>query len=107
MEMTFACPKCEAVNRLGGVESAASATCAGCGHVKELYRTAFDGEGTLCSCPFCATEDLYIQKDFPQNLGVTIVVVGFIVSSVFWYLERPLVTYAILLASALLDMLGR
>ncbi|MDX2037469.1 MAG: hypothetical protein SFX72_12525 [Isosphaeraceae bacterium] len=53
----------------------------------------------------CATTDLYIQKDFPQNLGIAIVVVGFAISSVFWYWERPLVTYAILLLSALADMI--
>ncbi len=56
------------------------------------------------ACPWCATEDLYIQKDFPQGLGLFIVIVGFVISTVFWYFEKPLFTYLVLLASALLDM---
>ena len=31
-------------------------------------------------------------------------IVGFVISTVFWYYELPLLTYAVLLASALLDM---
>jgi hypothetical protein len=58
----------------------------------------------LASCAWCATDDLYIQKDFPQGLGLAIVIAGFVVSTVFWYYERPLPAYFVLLASALLDM---
>jgi hypothetical protein len=61
--------------------------------------------GILRYCPCCATTDLYIQKDFPQGLGLAIVVVGFAVSTVYWYYERPIPAFAVLLASALLDML--
>ena len=31
-------------------------------------------------------------------------IVGFLISTIFWYLERPLLTYLVLLVSALLDM---
>jgi hypothetical protein len=61
-------------------------------------------DGELLACPLCATADLYIQKDFPQGLGLFIVIVGFVISTIFWYLEKPLLTYLVLLASALLDM---
>ena len=57
------------------------------------------------SCAWCATDDLYVQKDFPQGLGLLIVIVGFAISTVFWYLERPIPAYVVLLASALLDMI--
>jgi hypothetical protein len=103
MELTFACPNCGTVNRLAPVEPAASATCAGCGQARELHRAAADGDG-LHACCWCATEDLYVQKDFPQALGLLIVIVGFVIATVFWYFERPLATYGVLLASALLDM---
>ena len=33
-------------------------------------------DGTLQSCAWCATDDLYLQKDFPQGLGLAIVIVG-------------------------------
>ncbi len=68
-----------------------------------MHRQAFAADG-LRSCAWCATEELYRQKDFPQGLGLFIVVAGFVVSTVFWYYEMPLPAYAVLLASALADM---
>jgi hypothetical protein len=62
-------------------------------------------DGQLSACPLCATNDLYVQKDFPQGLGLFIVVVGFAISTVFWYFERPVLTYLVLLLSALVDMM--
>lgn len=103
MELTFACPNCGTINRIAPVESASSASCRDCGERHELYHEAFDASG-LRACPWCATEDIYVQKDFPQALGLLIVVIGFAISTVFWFYEMPLWTYAILMASALVDM---
>jgi hypothetical protein len=55
------------------------------------------------SCPWCATPDLYLQKDFPQGLGLLILVIGFAISTVFWYYQMPLWTFGVLLASVALD----
>ena len=68
-----------------------------------MHAEAFDAQGLL-RCAWCATGDLYIQKDFPQGLGLFIVIMGFVVSTIFWYYEMPLSAYAVLLVSALLDM---
>lgn len=104
MELTFACPSCGGVNRIPRVESTSTASCQHCGQRHELYHEAFDGKG-LHVCAWCATEDIYVQKDFPQALGLMIVIVGFAISTVFWYYEMPLWTYFVLMASALVDML--
>ncbi|QEH35778.1 hypothetical protein OJF2_43350 [Aquisphaera giovannonii] len=104
MELTFSCPRCQAVGHVPGVERAGVGPCKACGAERALHGEAFE-EGRLAACPWCGTADLYIQKDFPQALGLAIVLVGFAISTVFWYLERPIVTYLILLASALLDMI--
>ncbi len=69
-----------------------------------MRHEAFDQDG-LRSCAWCATDDLYLQKDFPQGLGLLIVIVGFAISTVFWYFEQPIPAYVVLLASALLDMI--
>ena len=103
MELTFACPTCGIVDRVAALEHASAATCRGCGLVHELHTDAIDATGLL-ACSWCATDDLYVQKDFPQALGLLIVIVGFAISTVFWYYEMPLSTYAVLMASALLDM---
>jgi hypothetical protein len=103
MELTFECPNCHAVGDVAGVGTTPVATCRACSHAHELHSEAFDEAGLRC-CAWCATEDLYTQKDFPQGLGLLIVVAGFAVSTVFWYYEMPLSAYAVLLLSALVDM---
>ncbi len=103
MELTHACRSCGAVSRVPDVASARVIPCAACGDSRPVPDGSFR-DGDLASCPCCGTDDFYRQKDFPQALGLVIVVVGFAISTVFWYYERPLWTYAILLASALLDM---
>lgn len=103
MELTFECPGCHAVGHVAPVESAAAAVCRSCGRERGLRAESFEETG-LRSCALCATEDLYVQKDFPQGLGLAIVVAGFVASTVFWYFDRPLPALGILLVSALADM---
>ena len=103
MELTYSCSGCGAVGYVSHLETAREAVCRQCGSARPL-RTEAIGPSGLEACPSCATADLYIQKDFPQGLGLFIVIVGFAISTVFWYYEMPIPAYAILLASALLDM---
>jgi hypothetical protein len=102
MELTFACPACGLVGQVPALEHASQAVCRRCGIAHPLHAEAI-ADSRLEACPWCATEDLYTQKDFPQALGLVIVMAQFAVSTVFWYYERPLATYAVLLASALID----
>ncbi len=104
MELTFLCQGCGAVNHVQSLEAAERGVCSACGAGRSLHHEVIEG-GQLRACPCCATSDLYIQKDFPQGLGLSIVIVGFVISTIFWYLEKPILTYVILLASALLDMM--
>jgi hypothetical protein len=83
MEMTYECPGCGTVGEVAEVEATRLVECR-CGRTRELHPGAI-ADGGLVACPWCATEDLYVQKDFPQRLGLAIVVVGFAVSTIFWY----------------------
>lgn len=103
MELTFECPRCGAVGSVPRVEPDGVATCAGCGASRPLRANMLE-EGGLLGCPLCATEDLYLQKDFPQGLGLAIVAAAIAASTVFWYLDRPIPALGILLLSALVDM---
>jgi uncharacterized protein (DUF983 family) len=103
MELTFECPNCGAVGTVAPVEATATAVCPRCNQPRALRREACE-DRALTACAWCGTDDLYLQKDFPQGLGLAIVVAGFVVSTVFWYDERPIPAYLVLLASALLDM---
>jgi uncharacterized protein (DUF983 family) len=103
MELTYSCRTCGTVGQVTSIETTSTLTCASCQQVESVPSSAVV-DGNLMACANCGTEDLYSQKDFPQGLGLAIVIVGFAISSVFWYYDMPLWTYAILLASALLDM---
>jgi hypothetical protein len=103
MELTFACTDCGAVGRVRSLETASQAVCQECKKSRPLHPEVVVGS-ELESCPCCLTGDLYLQKDFPQGLGLFIVVVGFAISTVFWYYEMPIPAYLVLLVSILLDM---
>ncbi len=103
MELTYECPNCTQVNRLGHVEDEYQATCSSCGATRELHRTASKADG-LSACVWCDTHDLYIQKDFPHNLGLGIVIAGFAGSTVFWALYQPIWAFAVLLMTAAVDV---
>ena len=77
---------------------ATEADCSHCGTARALRAEAIAGE-RLQACPWCMTTDLYIQKDFPQGLGLFVVVVGFAISTVFWYYEMPIPAYLVLMVS--------
>jgi hypothetical protein len=103
MELTFSCPSCGAVGRVSPLETTGRAICPSCGTSRPLHPEAVAHE-RLELCPWCRTSDLYIQKDFPQGLGLCIVVVGFAISTVFWYYEMPIPAYLVLVVSMLLDL---
>jgi ribosomal protein L40E len=102
MELTYSCPACGTVGQVSTLETNERAVCRRCGTERPLHSEAI-AHSHLGACPCCLTTDLYLQKDFPQALGLMIVIVQFAISTVFWYYEMPIATYAVLLASALID----
>lgn len=103
MELTFECPECGAVNRAKDAESAAEFVCRHCNQARSAHADCMSTEG-LAHCPYCGTGKLYVQKDFPQGLGLAIVILGFAWATWYWYQVRPVAAYAVLIGSALLDL---
>jgi hypothetical protein len=56
-------------------------------------------------CPVCEGGDFYIRKDFDPTIGLTVVVIGAIVSGVFYWFGRDLIAYGILGGAALIDLI--
>lgn len=104
MKLTYACPNCGAPSIVADLEKSTNLRCDGCGAVVAVPEGAI-GEGRIERCVVCPSRDLFVRKDFPQRLGVAIVVVGFAASCVAWGMRELVWTFAILFATAAIDVL--
>jgi DNA-directed RNA polymerase subunit RPC12/RpoP len=117
MRITYACPTCGSTVAHAGVETATSLGCPRCGASLEVPQAAITwagpagepvepgaGEPRLRRCLVCPCTELFTRKDFPQRLGVGIVVAGFAASCVTWAWQLLVPTFAILFGTALVDV---
>lgn len=81
-----------------------SLDCDGCRWQQGVSAGAI-GEQGLELCALCGCQDLWRQKDFPQSLGIGMVVIGAILSTIAFANYQPLLAIAILGGFALIDML--
>ena len=103
MQITYACPHCDGATRASFDETTTRISCTRCSGTTTISRGAVAGQH-ISRCLVCPSTELFVRKDFSQRIGVTIIAVGFAASSVAWFYHRPLLTFAILFASALLDV---
>lgn len=103
MNITFTCPKCERDARCEIIPEQGALTCPHCQQDIRYPADAFEGDH-LAHCLVCPSTDLFLRKDFPQRVGVAIVVVGFVASSIAWGYTLPIWTFGILFATALIDV---
>jgi len=112
MRITYLCPACGGTVSLDDVEGRDRLACPGCGAgvpvpAGALAREA-DGNGgrmQLTRCLVCPSHELFVRKDFPQRLGLAIVIAGFAASCVTWAWQLLVPTFGILFATALVDVL--
>lgn len=104
MNVTYRCPDCEQTVRSQVDTAAAKLPCPACNTALQVPEGAIR-DGHLHRCLVCPSTDLFIRKDFPQRLGVTIVVLGFFISCVFWARHEIYLTFAALFATAFIDLL--
>lgn len=108
MNVTFLCRQCQRREVLEVPLGAGSFACPDCGREYALpaLRPGVEEEEPkrLEACAICGCEDLFVRKDFSQRWGLSIVVIGFIASSIAWAYHMQLTTYAILFATALIDV---
>lgn len=103
MNVTFACPRCQQGARVDLDPTAHSFTCPACDQQLEVPAGAVVN-GQVQRCLVCPSVDLFVRKDFPQRLGVGIVAVGILASCITWGYSYLIATFAILFATALIDV---
>jgi hypothetical protein len=104
VKVYYACPNCQSVNEGSWEGPGNSLQCLACGY-KCTADAIFDEEGALQNCVVCGSHDLFVRKDFPQRLGISIVVIGFILSTIAWYMHYVLWSFAALFATAFVDLI--
>ncbi|MBX9787444.1 MAG: hypothetical protein K2Y37_00885 [Pirellulales bacterium] len=104
MQVTYACPHCERTVSVGAVDGHSAVVCPACAAGIDPPADAMSGD-RLERCLICPSRDLFVRKDFPQRLGVAIVVVGFVLSIVAYYFYWIATSFGILFATALIDVL--
>ena len=105
MEILARCPKCDARLPVHTAEAPAAITCGGCGREMPLaFSEALRGDRAVDRCPVCDGGDFYIRKDFDPTVGLTVVIIGALISAGFYWFGRDLIAYSILGAAALIDL---
>ena len=105
MELTFSCKNCGAVGYVSPLEEALEATCRHCGTARTIDPAGCAGWRAPVLPDLHDRRSVLSRKIFPRALGLFIVLVGFAISTVFWYYEMPLFTYLVLIISIALDFL--
>ncbi|HEY2907847.1 MAG TPA: hypothetical protein VGJ29_18225 [Vicinamibacterales bacterium] len=68
------------------------------------FSDAVRADRTVDRCPVCNGSDFYIRKDFDPKVGVTVVIIGALISASFYWFGRDLIAYGILGSAALIDL---
>jgi hypothetical protein len=104
MHVEFHCPKCLKRDSAEVEASTSMLACRHCGWNRPLG----DGDlhiGAPTRCLACGCDDLWRQKDFPPQLGVAIVALGILLSTMATAWMRPTLALGILMAFGLADLL--
>lgn len=100
MIVHFDCPVCEHSDRLD-MSKRLDWQCPHCDHLLHLPAEAADP--ALPVCAVCGSRELYKKKDFPHGLGMAILVLACLASTVTYWLYDKWLTWAILIGSAAFD----
>jgi hypothetical protein len=103
MDVTFRCPHCDRTSRVTFAADARQIACPSCQAKWPVPDGAAAG-GKVWTCIVCPSAELFVRKDFSQSLGMTIVMVGIVLSSIFWAYRMPFWAYGVLFTTALIDV---
>ena len=106
MKVVAHCPKCGAGLPVSASEAPESIKCGSCGHVLTLaFSDSLRRDARVDLCPVCRGADFYIRKDFDPKVGLTVVIIGALISAVFYWFGRDFIAYGILGGAALIDLI--
>jgi len=99
------CPKCDAGLPVNAADPEASIRCGRCGRELALaFTESLRSDRGVDTCPVCQGGDFYVRKDFDPKVGLTVVVIGALISGVFYWFGEDLIAYGILGGAVLIDL---
>lgn len=104
MQLAFSCPRCTQPVRNEVTDATQLLACSGCGWSRSLPPGDVE-EGRPKRCLACRCHDLWRQKDFPQHVGLLMVGLAAVLSTIAWAYVRPFLAIGILMGFALIDLL--
>lgn len=105
MEIIARCPKCDAGLPVSAREAPGSIKCGRCGHTIPLsFTTAVRDDARVDVCPVCSGSEFYIRKDFDPKVGLAVVIIGALISAVFYWFGEDLMAYGILALAVVIDL---
>lgn len=105
MQIVARCPACDAGLPVAAADAPPEIACGRCGRTMPLsVSAAIEGDRDVDVCPVCGSGHFYLRKDFDPTIGLTVVIIGALISAVFYWFDRDLVAYGILAAAALIDL---
>ena len=110
MNIVCACPACHTGIYQTSIEDVSSVACPACGQSVAVPQGAIqiaeqNTHPRLIRCLVCPSTELFVRKNFPQRLGIAIVVVGLAASCITWAYRELFWTFGILFSTALLDVI--
>jgi hypothetical protein len=106
MQIIAKCPNCDANLPVRAAEAPRAIACGRCGGELPLEITAaLRDDREVDRCPVCAGTDFYVRKDFDPTVGLTVVIVGALVSAAYYWSGRDLIAYTILGLAVLIDVI--
>lgn len=104
MQVTYSCPHCQKPSQADVAVAGESLRCDACDWSR-VVGTGDIADGQPQRCLACGCADLWRQKDFPQGLGLFLVALGAVLSTIAWANYMPRTALGVLLAFALADLL--
>ena len=100
------CPQCDAGLPVNAADAPDAITCGRCGReITLIFSDALSADRAVDRCPVCEGADFYARKDFDPKVGLSVVIIGAIISGTFYWFGRDLIAYGILAAAALIDLI--
>ena len=105
MQILAKCPSCDAGLPVRAADAPSAIRCGRCGRdIPFDVSEALRADRAVDRCPVCSGADFYARKDFDPKVGLSVVIIGALVSAGFYWFGRDLIAYSILAGAALIDL---